>query len=54
MRVAVRLWIGFGIKVFRWEYASMYVPDKEKDELVAITFSQSEEYIERVTEIELD
>lgn len=44
-------WVQFGHRFFGFHQFNMYAPE---DNVVAITFSQSEEYLERVEEIELD
>ncbi len=40
-------------KALGFNHVDVYVPDKVSDEVVAFTFSTSEKYIEKVSEIEL-
>lgn len=47
---AFGLWVQFGHKFYGFHHVGIYAPN---DEVVAVTFSQSEEYIDRVSEIEL-
>ena len=42
------IWVWLGLKVFRWEYVDIYSPDK--DEVIAVTFSHDEEYIDKIQE----
>ncbi len=44
------IWLWFGAKILKWKYIDIYSPDK--DNVVAITFSMDEEYIEKVGDIE--
>lgn len=48
---AFALWVEFGHKLFGFHHVGMYAPD---DNIVAITLSQSEEYVDRVSEIKLE
>ena len=45
------LWVQFGRKMFGWHHIGIYAPNE--DETVAITFSTSKDYVEKVSEIEL-
>lgn len=40
-------------KALGFDYVDIFVPNKESDEMVAFTFSKSEEYIKKVQNIEL-
>jgi len=47
-------WVWFGHKFFGWHYIDMYSPGSDKDpdaEVIGITFSSSEEYINRVADL---
>ena len=46
----LRFWLWFGLKFIGYQYVDIYCPDKEN--VVAITFSTSEEYIKKVQNIE--
>jgi len=47
-------WVWFGHKFFGWHYIDMYSPGSDKDpdaEVIGITFSSSQEYINRVADL---
>ena len=44
------IWLWFGTKILGWPFIDIYSADKEN--VTAITFSRSEEYIDKVMEIE--
>ena len=41
-------------KALGFNHVDIYVPNKESDEVVAFTFSKSEEYIKKIQKIELE
>ena len=41
-------------KALGFNHVDIYIPDKETDEVVAFTFSKSEDYIKAIQEIELE
>jgi hypothetical protein len=45
----LRFWLWFGLKFVGYNYVDIYSPDKEK--VIGITFSMSEEYINKVSSI---
>lgn len=45
------IWMWFGIKVLGWKIIDIYSPNKEDVE--ALTFSNNEEYIKKIGEIEI-
>jgi len=43
------IWLWFGVKIIKWKYIDIYCPDKE--DVIAITFSMDEEYINKISKI---
>jgi len=41
-------WIIFGMRVLGYKYALPYVPNKDDDFILAITFSYREDYITKI------
>lgn len=51
------IWVWFGHKLFGWHYIDLYSPNQDKDpnaEVIGITFSSSEEYINRIAKTKDD
>ncbi|MHA2066499.1 MAG: hypothetical protein ACXABY_19175 [Candidatus Thorarchaeota archaeon] len=52
--LVLQLWVWLGFKVLGYSHISIYVPNEKKlgddAEVVAITFSTNEEYIDRMSE----
>ena len=44
------IWMWIGVKLLKWPCISVYSPDKEN--VVAVTFSDSEEFINEVHKID--
>jgi len=44
------IWVWFAVKILRWKYIDIYSPDKE--DVIAITFSMDEDYINKIEIIE--
>ena len=46
--------LGIQAKALGFDFIDIYVPNKKTDEVVAITFSKSEEYVKKIRNIELE
>ncbi len=44
------IWLWFGVKILGWKYIDIYSPDED---VIAMTFSMDEEYLDKVQKIEL-
>lgn len=44
-----QIWVWFGHKVFGWHHIDIYAPNKK--EVTGITFSQSEDYINKIQKV---
>ena len=45
------IWLWFGVKILKWKFIDIYSPGED---VIAMTFSMDEEYLDEVQKIEKD